>query len=143
MTLSASPNDTRPRPPDHPGTGLRPTLSSSAARRLLVETDRAPRDAGGDEDQRVFWIPLDGVDRHLLRTSAIITATAPTRARLLTTTSSATRGRTRGAVVWYYEDPFPAVAGIKGHVAFYASPGGRQGHTHSVQPAQHTSGKQP
>jgi len=23
------------------------------------------------------------------------------------------------AAVWYYDDPFPAVADIKGHVAFY------------------------
>ena len=52
--------------------------------------------------------------------AANTTRGARTRARPPTTTSSTATGRNRPAAVWYYDDPFPAVAEIKGHVAFYA-----------------------
>ena len=35
-------------------------------------------------------------------------------------TTSIVRDQERGSdAVWFYDQPYPAVAGIKGHVAFY------------------------
>ena len=116
---------THPRPqmtpgPDHPITleRARPTLSSAAARAS------SPRPTGPSRCGRLLTNQCS-TSRSTMLTgtsfgSAIITAIAPTRARRLTTTSSATTGTDLSAVVWYYDDPFPAVADIKGHVAFYA-----------------------
>jgi uncharacterized protein (DUF427 family) len=51
---------------------------------------------------------------------AITTPTAPTKARRRTYYDITDGdGTDLTAAVWYYDEPFPPVAEIKGHVAFY------------------------
>jgi uncharacterized protein (DUF427 family) len=67
----------------------------------------------------VFYIPLDDVDRQLLRPSDHRTY-CPYKGDASYYDIIDGDGTDLTAAVWYYDDPFPAVAGIKGHVAFYA-----------------------
>jgi uncharacterized protein (DUF427 family) len=106
--------------PDHPITlGVWPLGSPSAAvRSLFAETDRAleMREASYPP---VLYIPLDDVDRHLLRQSDHHTY-CPYKGETSYYDIVDRNGTDLIAAVWYYDDPFPAVAEIKGHVAFYA-----------------------
>jgi uncharacterized protein (DUF427 family) len=116
-------NDTRPHKtpgPDHPI-----ILKSSAAHVVvtsgsvvIAETDRAleMREAAYPA---VFYVPIDDVDRHLLRESDRHTW-CPYKGEASYYDINDGGAADLTAAVWYYDDPFPAVADIKGHVAFYA-----------------------
>jgi uncharacterized protein (DUF427 family) len=66
----------------------------------------------------VRYIPITDVDRSQL-TASELTTYCPYKgdASYYSITSDAARGTD---VVWFYADPRPAVAEIKGHVAFYS-----------------------
>ena len=106
--------------PDHP-IALE-TLASRVVVRsgslLIAETDRAleMREASYPP---VLYIPLDDVDRHLLRQSHRHTY-CPYKGEASYYDITDGDGTDLTAAVWYYDDPFPALAEIKGHVAFYA-----------------------
>jgi uncharacterized protein (DUF427 family) len=69
----------------------------------------------------VFYIPLDDVDQRLLRPSEAHTwCPYKGEASYYDIVDGDGDGSDLSAAVWYYDDPFPAVAGIKGHVAFYS-----------------------
>jgi uncharacterized protein (DUF427 family) len=106
--------------PDHPIT-LEPSSSHVVVRSgsvVIAETDRAleMREASYPT---VFYVPLDDVDRRLLRHSDHHTY-CPYKGEASYYDIIDGDGTDLAAAVWYYDDPFPAVAGIKGHVAFYA-----------------------
>ena len=97
---------------------------------VVAETDQAleMREA---TYQPVFYIPLDDVDRQPpadQRSSQLLSL----QGRGFLLRHRRRRGDGPERRVWYYDDPFPAVAGIKGHVAFYADRVDRQGHTQPV-----------
>ena len=85
------PQMTPVRPPDHPGAVLLPRRRPQRPRRHRRDRPGA-RDAEASY-QPVLYIPLDDVDGASYGT-AVITATARTRARLLITTSPAGTGTT-------------------------------------------------
>jgi uncharacterized protein (DUF427 family) len=106
--------------PDHPI-----ILERSAARvvvrsgsTLIAETDRAleMREASYPP---VFYIPINDVDRSVLRQSDHHTY-CPYKGEASYYDIIDGEGNELTAAVWYYGDPFPAVAEIQGHVAFYA-----------------------
>ena len=68
----------------------------------------------------VFYVPLDDVGGHLLRESDHHTW-CPYKGEASYYDIVDGDGTDLTADVWYYGDPFPAVADIKGHVAFYAN----------------------
>ncbi|WP_299571703.1 DUF427 domain-containing protein [uncultured Williamsia sp.] len=104
--------------PDHPIT-VEPTDRHVTVRvgdTVIAETDSAVtlREAGYDAVQ---YVPLDDVDPAVLRTSETTTY-CPYKGEasyfdIAVGDDSVTDG------VWTYTDPFPAVADIRGHVAFY------------------------
>ncbi len=65
----------------------------------------------------VQYIPIGDVDPKVLSRSDT-TPTAPTRARPATIMSPSD-GTTVEDAIWTYDEPYPAVAAIAGHVAFY------------------------
>jgi len=67
----------------------------------------------------VLYIPLDDVDQHLLRSSDRHTY-CPYKGVASYYDIIAEDGTDLVAAGWYYDDPYPAVVEIKGHVAFYA-----------------------
>jgi uncharacterized protein (DUF427 family) len=92
--------------PDHPI-----TITSSADSRstlVLREANYPP----------VRYIPLADVDRSQLAVSELTTY-CPYKgdASYYSIAPDAERGTD---AVWFYDDPYPAVAEIKGHVAFYS-----------------------
>jgi uncharacterized protein (DUF427 family) len=84
---------------------------------LIAESDRAleMREASY---QPVLYIPLDDVDQRLLRHSGHHTY-CPYKGDASYYDILGSNRTELPAAVWYYDDPFPAVADIKGHVAFY------------------------
>ena len=115
--------DTRPHMtpgPDHPITVERSpghvVVRSGSV--VIAETDRAleMREAAYPA---VLYVPLDDVDQHLLRRSEHHTW-CPYKGEASYYDIVDGDGTDLTAAVWYYDDPFPAVADIKGHVAFYA-----------------------
>src|SRR5260221_8322846 len=116
--------DTRPRltpGPDHPIT-VEPSHSHVVVRSgsvVIADTERALelREKGY---QAVFYVPLDDVDRQLLRPSDHHTW-CPYKGEASYYDIIDGARTDLAAAVWYYSDPFPAVAEIKGHVAFYAN----------------------
>jgi uncharacterized protein (DUF427 family) len=116
---------THPRPqltpgPDHPIT-LKLSASHVVVRNgslVIAESDRAleMREASY---QPVFYIPLDDVDRRLLAHSNHHTY-CPYKGEASYYDILDRNGTDLPAAVWYYDDPFSAVADIKSHVAFYA-----------------------
>jgi uncharacterized protein (DUF427 family) len=114
--------------PDHPIT-VEPFASHVVVRSgstVIGESDRALalREAGYP---LVLYIPIEDVDRRHLRSNELHTwcpykgeasyyDIVETGADSNVDVSDADLT----AAVWYYDDPFPAVAGIEGHVAFYA-----------------------
>jgi uncharacterized protein (DUF427 family) len=116
---------TRVRPQLTPGPDHPIALERSAARVvvrsgsvLIAETDRAlqMREASYPP---VFYIPLDDVDPLHLHPSDHHTY-CPYKGEASYYDIIDGDGSDLTAAVWYYDDPFPAVAEIKGHVAFYA-----------------------
>jgi uncharacterized protein (DUF427 family) len=107
--------------PDHPITlehlTARVAVRSGAA--LVAQTDRAleMREASY---QPVLYIPLEDVDGRLLRPSDHHTY-CPYKGEASYYDIVNDDGEDLTAAVWYYDDPYPAVAEIKGHVAFYAN----------------------
>ena len=105
--------------PDHPIT-LERSPSHVVVRSgstVIAETNRAleMREASYPP---VLYIPLYDVDQHHLRRSEHHTW-CPYKGEA-SYYDVVDGGRTDlTAAVWYYDDPFPAVADIKGHVAFY------------------------
>ena len=85
---------------------------------MIAESDRAleMREASY---QPVFYIPLDYVDRLLLGHSDHHTY-CPYKGEASYYDILDNNGTELRVAVWYYDDPFPAVAAIKSHVAFYA-----------------------
>ena len=115
--------DTRPRKtpgPDHPIT-LERSSSHVIVRSgsvVIAETSRAleMREASYPA---VLYVPIDDVDQRLLRRSEHHTW-CPYKSEAWYYDIVDGDGTDRTAVAWYYDDPFPAVADIKDHVAFYA-----------------------
>ena len=67
----------------------------------------------------VLYVPLDDVDQRHLRPSEHHTW-CPYKGEASYYDIVDGDGADLDAAVWYYDDPSPAVAEIKGHVAFYA-----------------------
>jgi uncharacterized protein (DUF427 family) len=115
--------DTRPHKtpgPDHP-IALERSLSHVVVRSgtvIIAETDRAleMREAAYPP---VLYVPLEDVDQHLLRDSDHLTW-CPYKGEASYYDIIDADGTDLTAAVWYYDDPFAAVANIRGHVAFYA-----------------------
>ncbi len=84
------------------------TIADSQSTLVLRETNYAP----------VRYIPLADVDRSLL-TPSDLTTYCPYKgdASYYSIITDQARGTD---AVWFYERPYPAVAEIKDHVAFYA-----------------------
>jgi uncharacterized protein (DUF427 family) len=67
----------------------------------------------------VFYVPFDDVDqRHLRRSEHHTWCPYKGEASYYDIVDGDRAGL--GAAVWFYDDPFPVVAEIKGHVALYA-----------------------
>jgi len=108
--------------PDHPI-----TVESSAfhvivrsGSTLIAETDRALelREAAYPP---VLYIPLEDVDPRHVRPNELHTwCPYKGEASYYDIVNSDDGGTDLNAAVWYYPDPFAAVASIEGHVAFYA-----------------------
>ena len=91
---------------------------------VIAQTDRA-LEMHEASYPPVFYIPLQDVDRRLLRRSDQHSY-CPYKGEA-SYYDIIEDGRTDlTAAVWYYDEPFPAVAGIKNHVAFYADRGQRR-----------------
>ena len=67
----------------------------------------------------VFYVPLVDVDQRLLRRSDHHTY-CPYKGEASYYDIMGRDGEDLTSAVWYYDDPFPAVAEIENHVAFYA-----------------------
>ncbi|MBS9536027.1 DUF427 domain-containing protein [Mycobacterium sp. M1] len=83
----------------------------------IAESDRALtlREAN---HAAVQYIPLDDVRQELLTRTAT-TSYCPFKGDAAYYTVTTAAGRTVADAIWTYEQPFPAVAPIAGHVAFY------------------------
>jgi uncharacterized protein (DUF427 family) len=116
--------------PDHPIT-LERSLSRVVVRSgsvVIAETDKAIEMLEASYSP-VLYVPLDDVDQGLLRSSDQHSY-CPYKGEASYYDIIDGDGTDLTAAVWYYADPFAAVADIKGHVAFYtdrvtvtASPG--------------------
>ncbi len=84
---------------------------------VIAKTDRALelREASYPS---VFYVPLEDIDRDLLRPSDLHTW-CPYKGEASYYDIVDGNRTDLAAAAWYYDDPFPAVASIKGHVAFY------------------------
>jgi uncharacterized protein (DUF427 family) len=106
--------------PDHPITLERSTARVTVRRgsQVIAETSRAleMREASYPV---VLYIPIDDVDHDLLRPGDDHTW-CPYKGEASYYDIVDGEGTDLNASVWYYDHPFPAVADIKGHVAFYA-----------------------
>jgi uncharacterized protein (DUF427 family) len=105
--------------PDHPITLERSSahVVVRSGSVVIAETDRAleMREASYPA---VLYIPIDDVDLHHLRRSEHHTW-CPYKGEASYYDIVDGDGTDLTAAVWYYDDPFPAVAEIKSHVAFY------------------------
>ena len=68
----------------------------------------------------VQYLPIEDVDPALLRPSATTTY-CPYKGEASYYSVATPDGATHADLVWTYEHPYDAVAGIAGHVAFYAN----------------------
>jgi len=66
----------------------------------------------------VYYVPLEDVDRALLRRSNT-TSHCPYKGDASYYSIVVPHGREVTDAIWAYENPYPAVAEIAGHVAFY------------------------
>jgi uncharacterized protein (DUF427 family) len=107
--------------PDHPITVERwpGHVAVRSGSVVIAETDRALelREANYPA---VFYVPMGDVDQHLLRPSEHHTWCPYKGEASYYDILDGDGGTDLTAAVWYYDDPFPAVADIMGHVAFYA-----------------------
>lgn len=115
--------DTRPHKspgPDHPISLERSPnhVIVRSGSTIIAETNRSleMREASYPP---VLYVPLDEVDQHLLRRSEHHTW-CPYKGEASYYDIIDANGTELTAAVWCYDDPFPAVADIKDHVAFYA-----------------------
>jgi uncharacterized protein (DUF427 family) len=106
--------------PDHPITVERSpchvVVRSGSV--VIAETDRAleMREAAYPT---VFYVPFDDVDQRHLRRSEHHTWCPYKGEASYYDIVDGEDGADLHAAIWYYDDPFPAVAEIEGHVAFY------------------------
>jgi uncharacterized protein (DUF427 family) len=114
--------DSRPRKtpgPSHPialqRSSSRVVVRSGAT--VVAETSRA-LEMRESSYAVVYYIPLDDVDLALLRRSEHHTW-CPFKGEASYYDIVDTDGADVATAVWYYAEPFPAVAEIQGHVAFY------------------------
>lgn len=69
----------------------------------------------------VLYLPLEDVDPRYVQPNDLHTwCPYKGEASYYDIVETDADGAETDAAVWYYPDPFPAVAGIEGHVAFYA-----------------------
>jgi uncharacterized protein (DUF427 family) len=114
--------DDRPRlepGPDHPIT-VRPSdghLTVRSGSLVVAETDRALV-LQESTYPPALYIPLEDVDRSQLTESSEHTY-CPYKGEASYFDLADGDGGSLPASVWYYDAPYPAVAGIAGHVAFY------------------------
>ena len=115
--------DVRPRKtpgPDHPITMERSAehVAVRSGSVVIAESARAleMREASYAP---VFYVPLEDVHQDLLRQSDHHTY-CPYKGEASYYDIIDGDGTDLAAAVWYYGDPYPAVAEIKDHVAFYA-----------------------
>jgi uncharacterized protein (DUF427 family) len=106
--------------PDHP-IALEPSTSHVVVQTgsvVIAETSRAleMREASYPA---VLYIPIDDVDQRLVRPSQLHTW-CPYKGEASYYDIVDNNGSDLTDSIWYYDDPFPAVADIRGHVAFYA-----------------------
>jgi uncharacterized protein (DUF427 family) len=106
--------------PDHP-IDLQRSSSHVTVRRgtvVIAETSRAfeMREAAYPV---VFYVPLDDVDQRRLRRNDDHTW-CPYKGEASYYDIIDGDATDLAGAAWYYDDPFPAVADIKDHVAFYA-----------------------
>jgi uncharacterized protein (DUF427 family) len=114
--------ETRPRlepGPDHPIT-IEPHAGHVTVRRgsaTIAESDRAVqlREASYPS---VLYIPMDDVDQDTLRPSDEHTY-CPYKGEASYYDIAPGDGEGAAGAVWYYPEPYDAVEGIRGHVAFY------------------------
>jgi uncharacterized protein (DUF427 family) len=85
---------------------------------VIAETNRAllMREASYPT---VFYVPFDDVEQRHLRRSELRTWCPYKGKASYYDIVDGEDGADLDAAVWYYDDPFPAVAEIKAHVAFY------------------------
>jgi uncharacterized protein (DUF427 family) len=107
--------------PDHPITLERSSahVVVRSGSVVIAETDRAleMREASYPP---VLYIPLDDVDQsHLQRSEHHTWCPYKGEASYYDVVGGDGEETDLTAAVWYYDDPFPAVADIKGHVASY------------------------
>lgn len=105
----------------HPIT-IRPTGSHVTVRlggTVVAETDRALSLAEASYPV-VQYIPLDDVEQSLLDRTTRQTY-CPYKGDASYYTVQTPDGRTEADVIWTYEHPYPYVAEIAGHVAFYGN----------------------
>jgi uncharacterized protein (DUF427 family) len=108
--------------PDHPIT-TEPLSSHVVVRSgttVIAETNRALelREAAY---RPVLYIPLEDVNPRHVRANDLHTwCPYKGEASYYDIVHTDADGTDLTAAVWYYDDPFPAVADIEGHVAFYA-----------------------
>jgi uncharacterized protein (DUF427 family) len=105
----------------HPIT-IRPTGSHVTVRlggSVVAETDHALSLAEASYPV-VQYIPLEDVDKSLLERTTTQTY-CPYKGDASYYTVQTQDGRTEADVIWTYEHPYPSVAEIAGHVAFYGN----------------------
>ena len=105
----------------HPIT-IRPTGSHVTVRlggSVIAETDSALSLAEATYPV-VQYIPLDDVDQSLLDRTTTQTY-CPYKGDASYYTVQTPDGRTEADVIWTYEHPYPSVAEIAGHLAFYGN----------------------
>jgi uncharacterized protein (DUF427 family) len=104
--------------PDHPITIKRAEgrVTVSVNGRVVVDTDKALtlREASYPE---VFYLPMGDVDKTAIEPSTR-TSYCPYKGDASYFSIPAGGEKSRDAI-WMYADPYPSVAEIKGHVAFY------------------------
>lgn len=104
--------------PDHPIT-VTPTASRvvvTVAGKVIADTRNALTLQEASYPA-VQYVPLTDVDESVLSRTATETY-CPYKGEA-TYYSVTVDGETAVDAVWEYQDPYPSVAGIKGHVAFY------------------------
>jgi uncharacterized protein (DUF427 family) len=106
--------------PDHPIT-VGPHaghVTVRAGETVVAETDRA-LELKEATYPAVLYIPLEDVDSaHLAPSDQHTYCPYKGEASYYDLTAAGSEG---AGAVWYYPDPYPAVAPIQGHVAFYAN----------------------
>jgi uncharacterized protein (DUF427 family) len=106
--------------PDHPIT-LEQSPSRVVVRSgsvVIADSDRALEMQEASYPP-VLYVPLDDVDQGLLRRSDHHTY-CPYKGEASYYDIVDGNGTDLTAAAWYYDEPFTAVADIRGHVAFYA-----------------------